>query len=263
MPNRILKESICVSEEIDKLSWFEEVLFYRLIVNCDDYGRFDGRPAVIKSRLFTLKNSVTDKAVEQAINKLVTVGLVMPYDYDGKPTLQLVTWDDHQRVRNQRSKYPAINGSNDLSAQKNVEMIRLTASCCQLTADCGLNTIQSESLSEYESELLPGAEASASEPQTAVVELPLNDKSLFPVSSEQVSGWQELYPAVDVTQQLRNMKGWLEANPTRRKTKSGIARFITGWLAKEQDKGGAKNGYGGNNGGSLASIPPRFGTYLE
>ena len=32
MPNRIIKESICRSEEIDSLSWFEEVLFYRLIV---------------------------------------------------------------------------------------------------------------------------------------------------------------------------------------------------------------------------------------
>ena len=43
MPNRIIKESICRSEEIDSLSWFEEVLFYRLIVTCDDFGRYDGR----------------------------------------------------------------------------------------------------------------------------------------------------------------------------------------------------------------------------
>lgn len=41
MPNRIIKESICVSESIDSLSWFDEVFFYRLIVNCDDYGRLD------------------------------------------------------------------------------------------------------------------------------------------------------------------------------------------------------------------------------
>ena len=46
MPNRIIKESVCRSDSIDSLSWFEEVLFYRLIVVCDDYGRFDGRPGV-------------------------------------------------------------------------------------------------------------------------------------------------------------------------------------------------------------------------
>ena len=59
MPNRIIKESICTSDSIDSLSWFEEVLFYRLIVNCDDYGRFDGRPSIIKSRLFPLKENLT------------------------------------------------------------------------------------------------------------------------------------------------------------------------------------------------------------
>ena len=37
MPNRIIRESICTSDSVDKLSWFEEVLFYRLIVNCDDF----------------------------------------------------------------------------------------------------------------------------------------------------------------------------------------------------------------------------------
>jgi len=47
MPNRIIKESICRSEEIDSLSWFEEVLFYRLIVTCDDFGRYDGRAKII------------------------------------------------------------------------------------------------------------------------------------------------------------------------------------------------------------------------
>ena len=30
--------------------------------------------------------------------------------------------------------------------------------------------------------------------------------------------WQELYPAVDVMQQLRNMYGWCDANPAKRKT---------------------------------------------
>ena len=36
------------------------------------------------------------------------------------------------------------------------------------------------------------------------------------------------------------MKGWLDANPTKRKTSRGIKRFVNSWLAKEQDKGGAK-----------------------
>ena len=106
MPNRIIKESICTSDSLDGLGWFEEVLFYRLIVNCDDYGRFDGRTAVIKNRLFPLKENLTLKSVESAINKLATAGLVTLYTSDGKPYLLLPTWNEHQNVRAKKSKYP-------------------------------------------------------------------------------------------------------------------------------------------------------------
>ena len=85
MPNRILKESICASDSIDQLSWFEECLYYRLLVNCDDFGRFDGRVAIIKNRLFPLKENLKQKMVETAVNKLAEVGLIALYESDGKP----------------------------------------------------------------------------------------------------------------------------------------------------------------------------------
>lgn len=37
------------------------------------------------------------------------------------------------------------------------------------------------------------------------------------------------------------MKGWLDANPTKCKTKKGILRFVNTWLSKEQDKGSVRN----------------------
>ncbi len=107
MPNRIIKESICRSDSIDSLSWFEEVLFYRLIVVCDDYGRFDGRPAIIKGACFPLKDDITKKHISEAIDKLSTVGLVRGYEVQGRPYLQLTTWDCHQQVRAKKSKYPS------------------------------------------------------------------------------------------------------------------------------------------------------------
>lgn len=138
MPNRIIKESICTSETIAQLTWFEEVFFERLIVNCDDYGRFDARPPVIRGRLFPLK-SVTDVQIESALNKLATVGIAHLYIVDEKPYLQLVTWDKHQRIRAHKSKYPGPE----------------EGICCQMSADdsnppssadkCVRNPIQSES----------------------------------------------------------------------------------------------------------------------
>jgi hypothetical protein len=70
------------------------------------------------------------------------------------------------------------------------------------------------------------------------VTLTLNDKSEYPIFETQIAEWQGLYPAVDIRQELRNMRGWCIANPSKRKTKSGILRFVTSWLAKEQNKGG-------------------------
>ena len=71
-----------------------------------------------------------------------------------------------------------------------------------------------------------------------VISLPLNDGTFFDVSENDRAKWSQLYPNVDVLQQLRNMAGWCDANPTKRKTRGGIKRFITAWLAREQDKGG-------------------------
>lgn len=69
--------------------------------------------------------------------------------------------------------------------------------------------------------------------------LPLNDNTEFAVYEEDVLLWQETYPAVDVRQELKEMKAWCIANPALRKTRRGIKRFIVTWLSKEQDRGGA------------------------
>jgi len=70
-----------------------------------------------------------------------------------------------------------------------------------------------------------------------VIHLPLNTGDQFPITGAQVEEWSSLYPNVDVIQQLRSMKGWCDSNPSKRKTKNGILRFVNSWLSREQDKG--------------------------
>lgn len=79
----------------------------------------------------------------------------------------------------------------------------------------------------------------ASEPPPAIVlALPTNQEGLsFPVSVLDVERWERLYPAVDVAGELRKVEGWLDANPTRRKTPRGMKAFVNRWLAREQDRG--------------------------
>ena len=138
MPNRVLKDSICTSENVDQLSAFQETFFYRLIVNCDDYGRMDARPKILSSRLFPLKD-IRSNQIEDALRALTSAELVILYEVDGKPFLQMKTWDRHQQVRAKRSKYPAPDDGN----------ITSDSICNQVQADdskCPRNPIQSESI---------------------------------------------------------------------------------------------------------------------
>lgn len=99
-----------------------------------------------------------------------------------------------------------------------------------------------------------GGSADAFPHQPPVIVLPLNDGTGYEVSQEQSQEWAGLYPAVNVIQQLRNMKGWLDANPTRLKTRKGIMRFINGWLSREQDRGSSRQQGRSRSGGAMEDL---------
>ena len=172
MPDRIIKESICTSDTLNQLSDFEERFWHRLIVNCDDYGRFDARPAILKGRLFPLMEGKTLKDMSNTLSKLASVGLVELYEVDGKPFLHVVTWDKYQRIRAKRSKFPEPNST-----------------CCHLPSDdgkCSRNSIQSESnpnpIRNADAGNAPaGEEPPAADPELAkVMDLYLNRVNALP-----------------------------------------------------------------------------------
>ena len=67
----------------------------------------------------------------------------------------------------------------------------------------------------------------------------LNNGNTWAPEIQDIDQWKQLYPAVNVEQELRAMAGWLNANPSRRKTSKGIKRFVNSWLSRAQDKGGS------------------------
>lgn len=107
VPNRIIKESICRSENINQLSAGAEVFFYRLLVNCDDYGRFPADPDLLASLLYPRKRSLKTSTVKKWLNEVANAGLIIIYENGGETFIQVRTWDKHQQIRNKRSKYPA------------------------------------------------------------------------------------------------------------------------------------------------------------
>lgn len=66
--------------------------------------------------------------------------------------------------------------------------------------------------------------------------LPLNDGTFYTPTDEKITEWMNVFPGVKTLQEFRKMRLWLNDNPTKRKTRRGINRFISSWLGRCQDK---------------------------
>jgi hypothetical protein len=83
------------------------------------------------------------------------------------------------------------------------------------------------------------AKAATTQAGTVLLEIPLSGGGSHGVTDIDIAHYRELYPAVDVPQEIRGMIGWCEANPARRKTARGVKAFINSWLNKAQNRGGS------------------------
>ena len=233
MGNRILKESILYSIKLtNNITPFEQVMFYRLIVIVDDYGIFYADPTTVGRSLFPTDENVRTVTIRKGLDHLEKQGLIFRYTVDGISYLKLVSWEKHQRLRNSRRKFPAPEDAEQDPAGS--------------TAPVSVQTHDQKSVPAAKPEPAPepvsapenAGPAPAEVHELPVVELPLNDNSVYGVTREQADEYAILYPAVDIAQELRNMRGWCMANPQKRKTRSGIRKFINNWLAKAQNQGG-------------------------
>jgi hypothetical protein len=116
------------------------------------------------------------------------------------------------------------------------------------------------------SEPLPGS-LPAAEKSDVFISFLLNDGTEYDVTAEKVKYYAELYPAVNIEQDLRDITGWCFANKDKRKTRRGAESFINRWLAKTQNTGGSKSGnisgnHAGNAGGE-ARAPAQKVTVTE
>lgn len=147
---------------------------------------------------------------------------------------------------NNWEKHQNIQGMERIKEQNRIRQQRFKANQNLLESNVTL-TLPSQSNNAVDIDIdkeyiyISSEQNCSKQDEVIFLTMTLNDKSEYGITENQVSEWKELYPAVDIGQELRNMKGWLIANPKKRKTKSGILRFITSWLSRTQDKGGNIN----------------------
>ena len=69
-----------------------------------------------------------------------------------------------------------------------------------------------------------------------LTKLPLRGGGEFEIRQSLVEEFTPIYPGVDVSRTILEMRGWCLGNAERLKTRRGIKRFINAWLKNEQEK---------------------------
>src|SRR3990167_7204808 len=105
MPTRYLRPGIRDSERINSVECHDsEILYYRLLVTVDDFGRFDARPDMLKAACFPIRKRATADKCIQWLQELESNRLLFTYNVDGKPYLQILKWEN--KARSHLSKFP-------------------------------------------------------------------------------------------------------------------------------------------------------------
>ncbi len=230
MPNRIIKESLCDSDRISALTDFEFRLWIGLITQADDAGRGDARPAIIKGRVFPLRDRVSLKDIDGALHGLAAKGCVSLYEIDGKPYFLFPTWGKHQRIRDVKPKFPApAEQKSEEDTREKTAFFSDFDNLPQIAADCGYNPIQSNTNTESNTNIPPQSPPRGEEEEK-------RSRFVVPSLDEIKAYCRERNNAVDAEAFYafyeskgwyvgRNkMKSWKAAIITWEKTKKGVPK---------------------------------------
>lgn len=217
---RTIKPEFFTSEDIVSLSPLARLLYIALWCEADKEGRFAWKP-----KTFKLRYMPGDKCdIDALCRELVGARLVVLYEDE---TLAYIPkFKNHQHI-NPRESASVLPSPPEIDASARVKDASPRDSDAQGGREGNIN--------------IDSRVASCDSTAEVVVSLPLVDGTEHQITDLMAGEWSELYPAVDVPQELREMRAWLMANPSRRKTGSGISRFVVNWLGKQQDRGGPRN----------------------
>jgi hypothetical protein len=222
---RTIKPEFPHSESMGRVSRDARLCFIMLWTIADDSGRLRGNSRMLASLLFPYDDDAK-KHIDAWLDQLSNEGCIVRYEIEGDNYIQVLNWSQHQKIdRPSASKIPEPNeASRKLANVREASLL-----------DQGRDQGKDQGGEGKGKDLCTESQIDSMTP-AAVIAIPLNDRSEFHVTQEFFDEWVAAYPAVDVMQQLRNMRQWCMVNPSKRKTRQGVARFIVGWLSKEQDK---------------------------
>ena len=255
-------------EKINALSWFEQAVYFRLLVAADNNGVIDGRLSILKSTLFPLCKNVTEIAISDAVARTLSLSLLGAFATPASQQVYLYFpgWGERQRQRN-GGKHPLPDAGEELDADTWRRLAAVGGGWRPMAANGG-QTQKRERQKESEREKnekertkerekkdkvqrkIPqrektpsscacarddgGLAAIGGDDDGAKTSLPLVGGRTYIPAGALVKKWKDAFPAVNVPQELRIMAEWLRANPQAGKNERNILRFVIGWLNRRQ-----------------------------
>lgn len=246
MPARLLREGILDSEAVCSLDFPAEVFYRRLMSVVDDFGRYDGRPGVLRSRLYPLQvDKVREADITRWIAACVKAGVIALYDASGK---QYILFKKLGSPRNKESKWPppppGVEAEPQRAIENNCTQLKADANgCVQLLADApgsGSGSGTGSSTGSGAGAEKSGEPAEPVSPPPVLVFPTRGDVSAWALTQSQIDEWGRAYPGLDVLAECRKAHAWVDAATANRKTAGGMKKFLVGWLNRTADRGGGR-----------------------
>lgn len=257
---RSIHPGLFTDEAFMALSSDGQVFFLGLWTEADDQGVFEWKPLTLKVRLRGGK----DGAVEPLLEELTAVNSIQRYEVGGRVYGAIRNFRKFQRPKKPNAIHPitdeirtyvALSAANpEPSDDEHDEVLHQFGTGTEKSPqrEDGGGRMKDEGGTKKTSGVASQLPAVLG---PVFITLPTNrfesQGEEVPIYQPFVEEMQSLYPAIAVGDQLRAMRAWLITNAEKRKTRSGMKRFINGWLSKSQDRGAPREtirGFGNGRG---------------
>lgn len=238
---RTIKPDFFTSEDIVGLSPLSRLLYIATWLEADREGRLPWRPKTLKLRYLP----GDDCDIDELARELIDAGLVIPYEIEGQQYAEVPSFTRHQVINNREaaSEIPARTDDALLTRSPRVADASLTRDDATGTPLVGregkgkeyASSTRAPIDSSNRSEPKESAKPAKPKPEPIVF-----DGHGFVGADPYIPSWRQAYPAVELDTEIAKAAAWLVANPKNRK--SNVARFLTNWLARAQDRAPPRGG---------------------
>ena len=200
----------------------------------------------------------SERKVTESLGKLKSLGFIEQISFNGRTRILKIAsqsskncYADSQNLLGEiyNIDYNINNKENILKENSNIQQsnfitnTNLTSSTMVDMESVGpsskTNALTREKLSVTDtSRTLENKPSHTNKPSVdsgkEIISFILKDNSEFKVTEDIYNEYKQLYPDINIMQELRSLKAWCISNPSKRKTRKGALRFINGWFLRRQ-----------------------------